>query len=296
MITITNQQENLIYESKGIRSNNPKIHTINENQNNIRRELNQLMEQLIILSNKTFYITPAINRAFGQASSNIYNTISSFEQKKIKSARTSQIKSLSSMNLITELLIAALNEMQDSNSPSGIEQFMEAMENLTQQQQGINQTTMQLSQLGMMQQQNILDGLKSQQQKLKEQLEELLGDLPGQNDGSMEKILNDMEEIINDFENQNITRETIERQQRILSRMLDNQKSLIQKDYSNKRESKTGENFEYLGSQQLPENLGDKNLLLINAMESAMDEGYSVEYNKLIRNYFLNLQKESGDD
>ena len=103
----------------------------------------------------------------------------------------------------------------------------------------------------------------------------------------MEKILNDMEEIIIDFENQNITRETIERQQRILSRMLDNQKSLIQKDYSNKRESKIGNNFEYLGSKQLPENLGDKNLLLINAMESAMDEGYSLEYNKLIRNYFL---------
>ena len=148
----------------------------------------------------------------------------------------------------------------------------------------------------MMQQQNILDGLKSQQQKLKEQLEDMLGDLPGQNNGSMEKILNDMEETINDFENQNITRETIERHQRILSRMLDNQKSLTQKDYSNKKESKTGQNFEYLGSHQLPENLGDKNLLLINAMESAMDEGYSVEYNKIIRNYFLNLQKENNDE
>ena len=47
-------------------------------------------------------------------------------------------------------------------------------------------------------------------------------------------------------------------------------------------ESKTGNDFDYLGSQQLPENLGDKNLLLINAMESAMDEGYSIEYNNLL--------------
>jgi len=296
MITITNQQENLIYNSKGIRSNNPKIHIINENQNNIRRELNQLMEQLIALSNKTFYITPSINRAFGKASSEIFNAISSFEQKKVNNARTSQKNALSNMNLITELLITALDEMQESNSPSGMEQFMEAMENITQKQEGINQGTMQLNPFGMMQQQNILDGLKSQQQKLKEQIEDLLSDFPGQNDGSMEKILNDMEEIINDFENNNITRETIERQQRILSRMLDNQKSLTQKDYSNERESKTGNDFDYLGSQQLPENLGDKNLLLINAMESAMDEGYSIEYNKLIRNYFLNLQKEDNND
>ena len=38
--------------------------------------------------------------------------------------------------------------------------------------------------------------------------------------------------------------------------------------------------------------LGNKNLLFINAMESAMDEGYSNEYNKIIRNYFLNLKND----
>jgi len=36
-------------------------------------------------------------------------------------------------------------------------------------------------------------------------------------------------------------------------------------------------------------------LELINAMESAMEEGFSIEYNKLIRNYFLSLQKENNE-
>ena len=76
--------------------------------------------------------------------------------------------------------------------------------------------------------------------------------------------------------------------------MLDNQKSLTQKDFSNKRKSKAGSDFTYIGDETLPENLGDRNLLLINAMESAMEEGFSTEYNKLIRNYFLNLQKENA--
>ena len=75
--------------------------------------------------------------------------------------------------------------------------------------------------------------------------------------------------------------------------MLDNQKSLIQKDYSNKRTSKIGDEFIYNGPNGLPIKLGDKNLLLMNAMEAAMKEGYSNEYNKLIRNYFMNLQKEN---
>ena len=84
----------------------------------------------------------------------------------------------------------------------------------------------------------------------------------------MEKIGQDMEEIIQDFKNKNVTAETILRQKNIVSRMLDNQKSLQQKDFSNKRKSKTGSNFIYTGNDDLPDNLGDRNQLLINAMES----------------------------
>ena len=134
---------------------------------------------------------------------------------------------------------------------------------------------MQLSQLSLMQQQGLLGELQSQQQQLKEQLEDLLGEFPGQNNGTMEKIGDDMDEIIQDFKNKKITRETIERQEQILSRMLDNQKSLTQKDYSNKRQSKTGGQTSYDGDLLFDPEFGDKNLLLINAMESAMDEGYS---------------------
>ena len=41
----------------------------------------------------------------------------------------------------------------------------------------------------------------------------------------------------------------------------------------------------------LLDNFGQKNLLLMEAMESAVEEGYSSEYNQLIRSYFLKLQK-----
>ena len=54
------------------------------------------------------------------------------------------------------------------------------------------------------------------EEQLKKQLEDLLGEFPGENNGSMEKISEDMDEIIQDFKDQNISRETIERQKRIL--------------------------------------------------------------------------------
>ncbi len=292
IITISNQQENLILESSGIRSNSPKIRAINKDQNNINIEINQLMEDLIELSNKTFFIDTAINRAFGKINLAITNSINNFEQKKISTALKEQKEALKNINLATLLLIEAVKNMNQENSPSGFEQFMEEMKNMSQKQQGVNQSTMQLSQLSMMQQQGLMGELLSQQQQLKEQLDELLDEFPGQNNGTMEKIGEDMDDIIQDFKNKKINRETIERQEQILSRMLDSQKSLTQKDYSNKRQSKTGSQLIYDGSMNLDSELGDKNYLIINAMESAMDEGHSNEYNKIIRNYFLKLQNE----
>ena len=295
IITIANQQENLILKSDGIRSNSPKIREINNGQNNIKREINQLMGHLIELSTKTFFVNPSINRAFGKISSLTASSINNFEQKKINSALKEQKEALEYINLATLLLLESIKEMNDSNSPSGFEKFMEQMEQMSQQQQGINQATMQFNPLGMMQQEDLLGELQSQQQQLKQQLDDLLGDFPGRNNGTMEKIGEDMDEIIEDFKNKRITRETIDRQQQILSRMLDNQKSLTQKDYSNKRQSKIGGNFSYDGNERIDSKLGNKDLLFINAMESAMDEGYSNEYNKIIRNYFLKLQSNEKE-
>jgi len=296
IITISNQQEKIITNSYGIKSNSPTLPLINKQQDNINREISQLLNQLILLSNKTFFISPSINRAFGQASSSIMNAISNFEQKKINPGIKSQKEALSSINLATLLLLDSLNEMLDSNSASGFQQFMESLEKMGEKQQGINQGTMQmqLNQLGLMQQEELMQQLQSQQEQLKKQLDDLLGEFPGEGSGSMEKVSEDMDEIINDFKNKKINSKTIERQQKILSRMLDKQKSLNPpKDFGNKRKAKTGEIFEYDGATSLPTNLGDKNILLINAMESAMDEGHSNENQKIIRNYFLNLQNDN---
>ena len=131
-----------------------------------------------------------------------------------------------------------------------------------------------------------------QQQQLQQQLSELLNENPGNDTGGLSKAKDDMDETINDFINNNVTKKTIERQQQILSRMLDSQKSLTKKDIDKKRQSKSGDDFTYTGNDNLILEK-DNDLMLINAMEDAIQEGLSEQYEKLIRLYFLELQKES---
>ena len=180
-----------------------------------------------------------------------------------------------------------MEEMKSSGSASGFESYMEQLENMTQQQKGINKGTMQMGQMGMMAQQQMMQGLQGQQQALQKALQELMGDMPGgEIPGSLTKAEKDMEEVINDFKRRQVTRKTMERQQQILSRMLDSQISMTQKDYSEKRKSNSGQEIEYDGPTGLPQDKGQRELFLINAMESALQEEHSREYQEMMKHYF----------
>ncbi|MAZ61569.1 MAG: hypothetical protein CMG50_05285 [Candidatus Marinimicrobia bacterium] len=297
LLSMSNQQEKIISESEGIKSRSPYLKEINRKQDSIDRQLNQITKQLTDLSNSTFYINPNINRQIGGLKSSISKAISNVEQKKVTTAFNEHEKILKYINNITYLLLLSMEEMQSSESASGFEKFMESLEQMSNKQQGINQMTMQLGQMSMMQQKSVLEELLKQQSELRQKLEELIGDNPGEKTGGLSNAGNEMDEVILDLKNNNISRKTIERQQRILSKMLDSQKSLTQKDFSKKRISKTASNYN-LDSDYVNQSLDikDKNAFFINAMESALKEDIPMDYQNITRLYFLNLQRNNNND
>ena len=296
LLFISNAQEDLIIETQNLRSRSPKLIESAIKQDRILRENQQFMIQLTELSKTTFHISPAIASSIGKTKAAMDKAIAKLEQKQTSIAKNEMQKALNGLNHTGKLLLESTNQMQMSGSGSGIEQFMEQMEKMSEAQKGINQSTSLLPQLSMMAQQQMMQKLQQQQQQLKNQLEELLKENPNQESGGLSKVNNDMEEVINDFRKQQINRRTQERQQRILSRMLDSQKSLSQKDFSEKRKSQTGEEIIFTGPMGLPENKGERELLLINAMNSALKEGHSKEYQSMMKKYFRNIQKRSTKD
>ncbi|MDP6570425.1 MAG: hypothetical protein QGF57_04205 [Candidatus Marinimicrobia bacterium] len=292
LLYISQEQENLIHDTESLRSRSPKVIETAVRQDKILRENQQLMTQLAELSRQTFHITPEIASAIGRTQNAMDRTIAKLEQKQTSSARREMKSILEGLNQTAHLLLESADQMQQSGSGSGMAEFMEQMEQMSQQQQGINQGTMQLPQLGMAAQQQMMEQLQKQQEQLKQQLEELLGEHPGQESGGAGKAKEEMEEVIEDFRRKQVDRRTQERQERILSRMLDSHKSLTQKDYSEKRKSNTGEEIIYSGPTGLPADLGEREMLLINAMESALQEGHSREYQNMMKKYFRTLQKQ----
>jgi hypothetical protein len=111
--------------------------------------------------------------------------------------------------------------------------------------------------------------------------------------GRLDKVGEEMDRVLQDMRDR-VTRKTVERQQQILSRMLDATRSIRQRGFSEERESEVGKDYRYAGPSALPEGLGEGADPLREAMLRALKEGYPGEYRALIRGYFEALARDRG--
>jgi len=262
-------------------------------QNEARQNLAHLIKDLIDLSGKTFGVTPRIGKDLGQASTQMNSAINQMEERNPQMAARSASQATEALNMTSLELMLSMEELQKSGSASGFESYLERLQKMAGMQQGLNDET-QLLGLGSSGDQATLQRLAARQRQIRQSLEKLREDTQGtsKQSGDLGGIAKDMDEVIKDLQNNQVLRRTLERQQRILSRLLDAQKSLRTQDYKEERQSKTGEEIVRNSPDGLPANLGERRSLLRENLEKALRAGYSKEYENIIRRYFEELSKE----
>ena len=120
------------------------------------------------------------------------------------------------------------------------------------------------------------------------------GEFPGDNGvlGDLGQAASDMKEVEQDLLNQQYTERTRKLQERILTRLLEAQQSVRRQDFSEKRQSRTASPLRPDTPAELkPESDRGMQQDLLRALR----EGYTPEYEKLIRDYFRALEGESED-
>ena len=111
-----------------------------------------------------------------------------------------------------------------------------------------------------------------------------------QGQGDLKGISKDMEDVISDLTKLNYTRNTKNKQRRILSRMLDSQTSLSQRGYKEERKSYSSNgSIVYSSSSGLPDDLGQRQSLVLDALNRSLNSGYSKEYQTMIKRYFNSM-------
>lgn len=184
-----------------------------------------------------------------------------------------------------------------------MQQLLQQLQQMSQGQQSINMLTQALleqmlgqQQQGMgmtSQQREMAERIAGNEQQIKENFERMLRDYPDAEKllGNMDGLKGELKEVVEKLQQGIIDEKVIQQQNNILSRMLDAQRSIHERDYSKKRESETP------GEEQwdVPDNLIiDTTNMEVRDILKYINENYPEEYHRLIKEYLEKIQHENN--
>ena len=296
IISLSKVQESLEYDTKEIPRNSPRLATLANEQQVLQNQLKQIMNNTMSLSKETFLVSSEMGRKLGQAYAQMESSKNKLAERNGIGSQNNQKDAMLSLNEGAQTIIKTIKQMQQSGSASGYNEFLKQMEELASQQRELNNQGSQLAlgQLTASMQESMMEQMLFKQKGIRQSLQQMIDEMQQTGDqglGDLSGITNEMDKVLNDLNQKRFDRKTSDNQQRILSRMIDSQKSLTQRGYEEERKAKTAEQIEFTGPMGLPDDLGQRQTLILNAMDTALKLGYSNDYQKMIRRYFTSLNE-----
>jgi hypothetical protein len=292
------------------------FNNLSKKQGDIKKDLRNNIEDLMNLSKDGMQMTPELGKELGGAFNNMNKSEGNLQEGEKNPAMSNQGKAIESLDKAAKMLGEMLDQMgkmqgKGNKGDGRMGQLMQRLAQMISMQQGVNGQMNKMGQngktgkdgkggqeeLSQMQKQQI-DKLRLDQYQIQKSLEELNAEFEKEKQKTGEKMLGDLKEVekemqesIRQMSEYNIDTKLFERQNRILSRMLDAQLSQREKDYEQKRESKPGENVVRKSPQETvisgprTENALKEDLLRLEKNSYSPDyEALIIEYNKLIKN------------
>jgi hypothetical protein len=254
-------------------------------------------ESLAAMASQSMSVPPQLGQELAKAMNSMQEGAQAMVDNRGQNARQSMARARQSLNRTVQGLLDALAQAQKGGGMSGgLEGMMEQLSKMTGEQMGIN------GDMGGIPmpipgglsdaQMQMLARILSRQQALRQQLEQMLQAAGGTQPGltsSLEGLLDEMKAVERDLAELNINRELVQRQESILSHLLDAQRSIRQQGFKEERQSESGKTFELKERPRLPADKGERNRLLREELMRALKQGYPAEYEQMIRSYFEKL-------
>jgi len=281
-------------ETAGRYRNDPYqiVHDLIAHSEGIQISLNKLFSEpqvLMIVPPKFFIDLTDTNNAYR----NVFSLISENVLYNLPTELGNIQKGINLM--VYDLMQALQNASSGGGGGGGMQSLMQMLEQMSQEQMAMNMLTeqlmMQMQQQGgrmdsAMQQQ--IQKLAQDQERLAENLKRALQNSPeAQKQGNaIKQITEEMDSISRQLKNNQLSPDLLEKQERIISKMLDAQKSINKREFSEKRKAETAEQ---IAGQKLPEI--DLNSLKKGALNEDSFRSYPKEYQQVILQYLKSLSE-----
>ncbi len=258
-------------------------------------------ESLTSLGAQTLMVPPQLGQALARALNFMKEGANALNEPQSYLAGKRMADARQSLNKAVGMVLDAAGQAgQSSGLSTGLENLLQALAQMTAEQMAINASMSGLpipipaSGLSAEQLQQLME-LLSRQKRLREQLEKLLQSMGGERPGltgALDQLIEEMRAVERSLAELQIDRKLIERQEGILSHLLDAQRSLRQEGFKEERRAETAKEYKIEPPPGLPEDKGERNRALREELLRALKQGYPPEYERLIRNYFEKLLQE----
>jgi hypothetical protein len=252
LVALSFDQESLMLTARNTPRNSAEFIKIVQRQNKLADDSQIIEDSLLALSKRVVQIQATINKEISAINNNMNKATRELEERKVEKAAERQQLVMMSINNLALLLAEILEQMQkdlemppsqcnkpkNCNKPNpnckkpSMSQLKEAQKKLNKEmKKGKDGKKGEQGSKNLMQ-------LAKKQETIRKQLMELR-DEQGENGekGKIDKIVEDMEENETDIINNRITQETIARQEEILTRLLEAEKSEREQGEDDKRKS-----------------------------------------------------------
>ncbi len=300
LLTLSKNQEKLKDETEKLNYSSPEFSKNANKQNNLQNSLNKILQKMTQMSHETFAITPEMGKSIGKAFAEMQNSTSALMSRDANRAVQSQSSAMTSLNEAASMIKTGMDQMMNGGQGGGMMSLFQQLQQLSQQQMNLNQLTQKLQQGGLSQEMmSQLKRLAKEQELVRKSLEQLNSEAKASGQSkrlasNLEKILEEMKEVVADMETEKLNDNLIQKQERILFRLLDAQRSINERDYEKNRTSQSGKNIET--ESPAPLNLPDNETRnhLRDELMKAINEGYKKDYRELIKKYFELLEKSGS--
>lgn len=312
---LSKEQQELKEKSQDIdKSDNEEFQDARKEQGDLKKRLTGDINDLMNMTKDGLQVSPELGKELGNAYNKMDKAEGNLSQCQREDAMGNQGKAKHSLDNAAKMLGDMLKQMSQDGKSSmkgqgRLSQLMQQLAKIIAMQQGLNGKMQQMGQKGNkgkdgkdgseeMQEETKLqmERLKLEQEEISKSLEQLNTEFEREKERSGEKLLGDLKEVekqmretIKDLSENKIDERTLERQNRILSRMLDAQLSQREKDFEQKRESRPGENFVRTSPPEVVISGPNSINSLKDDFLRLQKEGYTEDYEALITKYFLEL-------
>jgi hypothetical protein len=300
-------QEKTMQVVRQISSNDPNYIIQSQKQKEIQINLKMIEDSLYSLSKKVPQIQSVVNKEIQAVNLNIGKAIENLGERRTAEANRNQQFAMTSINNLALMLNEALEQLeraQQNGKAGGKGKQKKNLSQLSKMQDQLN-NNMQKAREEMLKQGQQKGGqqgktgremseqltrMAREQQMIRQAMQEInkMENKDGKSSlGNLDKLMKEMEQTETDLVNKRIQQETLNRQQEILSKLLDAEKADREREEDQKRESNKGITLPNTNSFILQEfqKIKQKEIDLLKTMTPSLNSYYKIK----VRDYFKYL-------